>query len=64
MSMPEAAIHEDTCAVFPHHDVWLIWQSWMIQPIAEPMPPQVTAHDHFWFGILAVYGCHVCVTLL
>ena len=64
VSMPEAAVHENTSPVLPHHDVRLSWQSWMIQPIAEPMSPQPFAHHHFRLRILAVNGSHVGVALL
>ena len=35
MPMPEAAIDKDTCAIFPHHNVWFPRQSWMAAMLAE-----------------------------
>ncbi len=61
--MPEASVHKNAHPVLPHHDVRFPWQSWMVQPIAEPMPPQVTAHNHFWLRVFAVDGSHICVAL-
>lgn len=63
MSMPKAAIHKDAGPVLPHHDIWFPWQSWMIQTITEPMFPQVAAHYHLRFRVLAVDSSHVGVTL-
>ena len=59
MSMPEAAVHKDARPVLPQHDVWLARQTWMVQPIAESMPPQIVAHQYLRLRILATDGCHV-----
>ncbi len=64
MPMPEAAIYEDASAIFPHHDVRMPWQSRMIQPIAEPMPPQPFAHNDLRLCVLAMNGRHVGMALL
>lgn len=39
VSMPKTPIYKDASPIFPHHDIRLPWQSWMVQPIAEPMSP-------------------------
>ena len=64
MPMPEAAIHEDASAIFPHHNVRMPRQSGMIQPIAEPMPPQPFAHNDLRLGVLAMNGRHISMALL
>ena len=63
MPMPEAAVHEDTRPVLPHHDVWLARQARIVPPVAKPIPPQPLSHHHFRLRVLAVDGSHVSVAL-
>ena len=63
VSVPETPVHKYASPVFPHHDVRFPWQSWMIQPIAIPMPPQPTTHHHLRLRIFAVDGRHVRMAL-
>ena len=63
MPVPETAVYKDTCAVFPHHDVWLPWKSWMIQTIAVAMTPQITSHHHLGFRVLCPNMAHTAMTL-
>ena len=64
VSMPETPVDKDARTIFPHHDVWFPWQPRMVQPIAEAMSPQPTAHYHLRLRVLAVDGRHVVVALL
>jgi len=64
VSMPEAAVYEDTRPVLPHHNIRLPRQPWMIQSIAESMSPQPTTHHHLRLRVLAVDGSHISVALL
>ena len=59
VSVPEAPIHEYARPVLSHNDVWLPWQSRVVQPIAVAMTPQPFAHNHFRLCVLAVNGCHI-----
>ena len=38
------------------------WQSWMVESIAETMPPQPTTHHHLWLRVFAVDGRHVIMS--
>ena len=63
MTMPEASVDENAGTVFTQHDVGFSWQSRMVESISESPMPQEMPHQHFRFGILAVYGSHVIVAL-
>jgi hypothetical protein len=64
VSVPEASVHENARPVFPQHDIWLSRQSRMVQSVSETVTPQKTPHHHLWFGVLAMYGGHVFMSLL
>ena len=40
MSMPEAAIHQNTGTILPEHNIRFSRQAWMIEPIPESPSPQ------------------------
>lgn len=40
------------------------WQSWMIQPIAKTMAPQILAHNNLWLCVFGTNGSHILVTLV
>ena len=62
--VPETAVDEDARAVFAQHHVGTARQPRMVQPIAEPVSPQVAPHHQLGLGVLAVDGRHVTVSLL
>jgi len=64
VSMPEAPIHENTGAIFPHHDIRFPRQSGMIQTVTETPTPQKAANHHLRFRVLSVDGGHVPMALL
>jgi hypothetical protein len=61
--MPEASVHEDTCAILLQHQVWMPRQPWRIKPITEPPAPQPLAHNHLWLRILRMDRCHILMPL-
>ena len=63
MSMPEAAVHQNTGAIFPQHDVRLARQPRVIEPIPESPTPQKFPDKNLRFGILALDCRHVIVAL-
>ena len=62
--MPEAPVDENACAVFPHHDIRMPWQTPMVEPIPEPSRKEIFPDNEFGFGILGVNGCHIVVAAL
>ena len=64
MSMPEAAIHQNTGAIFPQHNIRFSRQTWMIEPIPESPSPQELPDKNLRFGILASDCRHIMVALL
>jgi hypothetical protein len=64
MSMPETAIYKYASPIFLQHQVWMPWQSLMIQPIPKSFPPQPSPHNHLWLRILRMDCRHIFVSLL
>lgn len=62
--VPETAVDEDARAVFAQHHVGPARQPRMVQPVAEPVSPQIAPHHQLGLGVLAVDGRHVAVSLL
>ena len=63
MSMPEAAIHQNTGTILPQHNIRFPRQPWMIEPIPESPSPQELPDKNLRFGILALDCRHVIVAL-
>ena len=53
MSMPEAAIHQNTGTILPEHNIRFSRQPRMIEPIPESPSPQELPDKNLRFGILA-----------
>ena len=57
------AVDENAGSVFSQHQVWMSWQTLVVQSISEPPTPQPTPHYHLRLGILAVNSRHIAVSL-
>jgi hypothetical protein len=64
MTMPEAAIDEDTGSVFSQHQVRMPRQSPVVQSITKPSLPQSFAHNHLRLRILRPNRRHIIMSLL
>lgn len=59
MGMPEAAVHEDTHAVFPHHDIGRAGQPAVILAVTVAVGIEPSAHGHLRPRVLASDPAHV-----
>ena len=64
MPVPEASIDKDARPVSPQHDVRFPRQSLVIEPISEPMTPEILTHYNFRLRARSPYRCHVLMSLL
>ena len=64
VSVPEAAVDEDDCAVFAQHDVGMAGESGMVEAIAEAAGKEILAHQYLRARSLALYCRHAAVALL
>ena len=64
VSVPEAAVDEDDCAVFAKYDVGMSRKPWMVETVAEAAGKEIPAHQHLRARSFAFYGCHAAVPLL
>ena len=64
VSVPEAAVDEDDCAVFAQHDVGMAGESGMVEAIAETTGKEILAHKYLGACSLALYSSHAAVALL
>ena len=64
VSMPEATIDEDDCAVFVQHDVGMTGESGMVEAIAEAAGKEILAHQYLRARSLALYCRHAAMALL
>ena len=62
--MPEAAVHEDSRAVRPHHDVRFAGHALHVQAVAVAVVPQPAAHLQLGFRVPAADVRHAPVPLL
>lgn len=62
--MPETPVHEYHRAIPAQHYIRTTRQARMIQPIAETACKEVLPHQHFRFGVLAMYCRHTAMPLL
>ena len=63
VSMPEATVDKDDCAVFAQHDVGMSGQTWVVQPEPVTTSEEKSSYCQFRFCVLAAYGSHVVVPL-
>lgn len=59
MAMPEATMNEDDRFIFWQHQVGLAGQGFIVQFVPEALSMQKLPHQHFRFGVLALYLAHV-----
>ena len=64
VSMPEATVDEDDCAVFAQHDVGMTGESGMVEAIAEAAGKEILAHQYLRARSLALYCSHTAMALL
>ena len=64
VSMPEATVDEDDCAVFAQHDVGMTGESGMVEAIAEAAGKEILAHQYLRARSLALYCRHAAMALL
>ena len=64
VSMPEATVDEDDCAVFAQHDVGMAGESGMVEAIAEAAGKEILAHQYLRARSLALYCRHAAMALL
>ena len=64
VTVPETAVDEDDCLVLAQHYVGGAGQAFDIYAVAVAMGMEVTAHNQFWFCILALDARHALVPLL
>ena len=64
VSMPEATVDEDDCAVFAQHDVGMAGESEMVEAIAEAAGKEILAHQYLGARSLALYCSHAAMALL
>jgi hypothetical protein len=62
--MPKTSVDENASAVLAQHKVGMAWEPWVIEPIAESVPPEVLAHQYLRLRILAPNRSHVSVSVL
>ena len=58
MPVPKTAMHKNHCPVTRQNDIRLSWQFADMQPEAEPVPVQETAHQFFGLRVAAAYAGH------
>ena len=63
VSMPEAAVDEDDCAVFAQHDVGMAGESGMVEAIAEAAGKEILAHQNLRARSLALDCSHAAMAL-
>jgi hypothetical protein len=63
VTVPEAPVDKDDCAVLAHHNVGMSWLPRMVQPVSVPMGKQIAAHQDFRLGVFAADGCHAAAAL-
>ena len=64
VSMPEATVDEDDCAVFAQHDVGMAGESGMVEAKAEAAGKEILAHQYLRARPLALYCRHAAMALL
>ena len=64
VSMPEATVDEDDCAIFAQHDVGMTGESGMVEAIAEAAGKEILAHQYLRARSLALYCRHAAMALL
>lgn len=63
MSVPEAAVHKDTCTILAQHNVGMSRQPRMIQPVSESSRKQILPDYHLRLCVSRMYGRHIFVPL-
>ena len=63
VSMPEATVDEDDCAVFAQHDVGMAGESGMVEAIAEAAGKEILAHQNLRARSLALDWSHAAMAL-
>ena len=63
VSMPEAAVDEDDCAVFAQHNVGMAGESGMVEAIAEAAGKEILAHQNLRARSLALDCSHAAMAL-
>ena len=56
MAVPEAAVDKDDGPVLAQDDVGGAGEPAHVDPVAVATRVQVTAHEHLWLGVLALYA--------
>lgn len=64
MSMPETTVDKYAGSIFSQHQVWMSWQSWIVQPVSKTMAPQIFAHKNFRLRVFRSNRSHCIVPLL
>ena len=64
VTVPKATVNEDDSLIFAQYYVGGTWQAFDIYAVAVAMGMEVTAHNQFWFGVLALDARHALVPLL
>ena len=52
VSVPEAAVYEDTSSVFLEYQIRMPWQPFVIESVSESSSPQPLSHNHFRLRVL------------
>lgn len=63
MTVPEAAVDEDGCAVFGEDDVRFAGEASVVYAVTEAQAPEGFAEEQLRLRGSGVDGSHVCMTL-
>lgn len=64
VAMPEATVDEDASAVFAQHNVWMSRKTFVVEPVAKAMMPEVFPYHYLRLSIFALDRGHVMMDSL
>ena len=63
VTVPEAAMHENNCAVFRQNNIGLTWQVSSVKAVSVPKSVKDRANPHFGLCVLALDCRHIAAAL-